>query len=89
MLKQLCEKLSSMLLSDDGINWSTMRFSVIFITILSSICYWGVWVSMCFIKHGVMDMPTVITGLYIGIITVSMGAKITQSVLAENKKDTA
>jgi hypothetical protein len=77
-----------MFISDDGKNWSSMRFNVFFVCILSSICYWGIWAYVCiFLVHGLIDMPPVITSLYVGIVSVALGAKITQSIFAENKRN--
>ena len=86
-MKKLFSKISSMLMSEDGVNWSSMRFNMVFVSILCNLTYWGAWTYVCIKGKELVDMPATVTMAYLSIMGVVLGAKIVQSKICESSSE--
>jgi len=75
----------SMLMSDDGKNLSSMRFVMVFIAVLSTVIVFGAWGYLCIVTRELVDIPQGVWLLYSGANALALGAKVTQSSIAETK----
>jgi hypothetical protein len=75
----------SMLMSDDGKNYSSTRFVMVFIAVICTLIVFGGWVILCVKQRQLIDIPQGVITLYFGAMGIVAAAKVTQSASAEKQ----
>lgn len=71
-------KFFTMFYEDDTKWWSSMRFSFVFMMLTSNVCFWFMWVIVCFIKQDLVSIPESVIVLYTLSNGIAYGSKLGQ-----------
>jgi hypothetical protein len=78
MIKKLLSKLSSLFKDGKTPDWSSIRFSFLLTSVVSTLAFWIVWIVLCSINNKMIEIPESVIVLYCVSHGISSVGKLVQ-----------